>query len=219
MSTIPDTEKHHRRSIRLKDYDYSHSGAYFVTICMKEMKCILGKIQNGKMRLSRIGRIIHQYWEEIPNHFDSVKLDVFVVMPDHLHGILFLNVGARFIVPYNKEGFDKSNPYIKNNPMAVDRITLGKIIRFFKAKTTHKIRNFTNFDHFQWQRNYYEHVIRNENELNRILEYVLYNPLQWQFDRGNPEYIHDKNYDVQWTDFERLIYGKQKRNRQDACST
>jgi len=71
MSTIPDTEKHHRRSIRLKDYDYSQFGAYFVTICMKEMKCILGKIQNGKMRLSRIGRIIHQYWEEIPNHFDS----------------------------------------------------------------------------------------------------------------------------------------------------
>jgi len=156
MRAISEKEKHNRQSIRLKEYDYSTPGAYFVTICMKEMKCILGKIQNGRMRLSRIGRIIHRYWEEIPNHFDSVKLDVFVVMPNH---------------------------------------------------------------YFQWQRNYYEHIVRNEDGLNRIREYILYNPLQWQSDRENPEYIQDKNYDVQWADFEKLIYGKQKQNRQGACST
>jgi len=212
MDKISDSkynpQKYHRRSIRLKDYDYSQAGAYFVTICVKEKKPGFGNIQKGKMMLSPFGKIAYRCWKQIPSYFDLVKLDTFLIMPNHFHCILFLNVGARFIVPYNKEGFDKSNPYIRNNPMVSNPTTLGKIIRFFKAKTTHQVRNIANFKYFQWQRNYYEHVVRNENELNLIRQYILYNPLQWQYDRENPEHIQDKSYENQWGDFEEILYGK-----------
>jgi REP element-mobilizing transposase RayT len=174
------------------------------------MECVLGKIQNSKVKLSPIGEVVYRCWKEIPNHFNMVKLDVFTVMPNHFHAILFLEVGARFIVPKIKEksGFDKSNPYIKNNPMALNQPTLGKIIRSFKAKTAHQIRKYIKFNHFQWQRNYYEHVIRNEEELNLIRRYILYNTLQWQYDRENPEHVQDKGYQDEWGDFERKIFGE-----------
>jgi putative transposase len=164
-------EKHHRRSIRLKEYDYSTPGAYFVTICVNDNRCLFGKVKSGKVVLSRVGKFVYQCWREIPYHFDSVKLVIFAIMPNHFHSILFLDVGARFIVP--KMGFDKSNPYIKNNPMVLTQPTLGKIIISFKAKTTHQIRKYTKFNNFQWQRNYYEHIIRNEEKLNLIREYIL----------------------------------------------
>jgi len=214
MNEIPEKEKHHRRSIRLKEYDYSHPGGYFVSICMKDMKCILGKIQSGKMRLSRIGRIIIQCWEEIPNHFNSVKLDVFVVMPNHFHGIVHITDDCRG-VQLNAPTKSAPNLYSSISPR---RKTLSVVIRTFKAAVTTHCRK-SRIHSSLWQRNYYEHVVRNENELNRIREYILYNPLQWQFDRENPEYIQNKNYDVQWADFEKLIYGKQKGNRQHVWST
>jgi len=198
-----DPGKHQRRSIRLKDYDYSQAGAYFVTICMKDMKCILGKIQNGKVRMSRIGRIIYQCWVEIPDHFDSVKLDVFVVMPNHLHGIVHITDDCRG-VQLNAPAKNAPNFYSSISPR---RKTLSVIIRTFKAAVTtycQKSRIQSSF----WQRNYYEHVVRNEDELNRIREYVLYNPLQWQYDRENPECIQDNDYEKQWGDFEEKIFGE-----------
>jgi REP element-mobilizing transposase RayT len=214
MNKIFDKEynpvKYHRRSIRLKEYDYSSPGAYFVTICTQRGENIFGKISHRKINLGKFGKIVKSTWLDLPKHYPNIRIDVFSIMPNHFHGILFLDVGARFIVPKIKEklGFDKSNPYIKNNPMVSDRTTLGKIIRFFKAKTTYQIRNLTNLHYFQWQRSYYEHVIRNEEKLNLIRQYILYNPLQWQYDQENPEHIQDKGYQEEWGDFERLIFGK-----------
>lgn len=202
--------KHYRHSIRLKGYDYSQKGAYFVTIYIHRGRCLFGQIQNGYTLLTAYGQAAEKCWFEIPEQFKDVELDKFVIMPNHIHSILFLNVGARFIVP-DKLGLDKSSPYIGNNPMTLNQITLGKIVRFFKAKTTHKIRNAKNFPRFQWQRNYYEHIIRTEDELNRIREYTLNNPLQWQFDRENPRRTPDNAYEDQWGHLEETLYGKMKK--------
>jgi REP element-mobilizing transposase RayT len=221
MSTILDNKKHHRRSIRLKDYDYSQAGAYFVTICVKDMKCILGKIQSSKMRLSKIGGIIQQYWEEIPNHFDSVKLDVFVVMPNHLHGIVYITDDCRG-VQLNAPTKNAPNFYSSISP---GRKTLSVVIRTFKAAVTTHCRK-SRIHSSLWQRNYYEHIIRNEEKLDLIRGYILYNPLQWQYDRENPEHVQDNAYHNQWHYVEKMLYnGASENNNQrirtgkDACST
>ncbi len=93
-------EYHHRRSIRLKGYDYSSAGAYFVTICLHEKACLFGEVNNAAMILSPIGKIVQDYWLEIPQHFENVELGAFIVMPNHLHGILnILDVGVQYIEP------------------------------------------------------------------------------------------------------------------------
>ncbi len=107
---------------------------------------------------------------------------------------------------HHKPGFDKSNHYIKNNPMLSNPATLGKIMRSFKAQSTHMIRNAANYSDFQWQRNYYDHIVRNEEELNRIREYIIYNPMKWQYDRENPDYITSNN-DDNLNQVEKNIYG------------
>ena len=137
---------HNRNSIRLKHFDYSNDGKYFITICTKNRECNLGKIINAHIKLSKIGEIVQKYWNEIPQHFKNIKLDQFIIMPNHLHGI---------------------------------------IINHFKSAVKH-FCNKNNFNHFQWQRNYYEHIIRNEFKLNRIREYIINNPLKWNYDRNNP---------------------------------
>ena len=105
MQYNPD--KHHRRSIRLQGYDYSQPGIYFITICTKNHECLFGEILNGEMRLNDFGKIAHQCWLEIPNHFPHIQLDEFVIMPDHIHGIIILNdiVGAKNFSPLLKKFF------------------------------------------------------------------------------------------------------------------
>lgn len=227
--------KHNRRSIRLKGYDYSQTGAYFITICVHDKKCLLGVTEeDNSVTLSPIGKFVYHCLNQIPDRFDSVELDEFVIMPNHIHAIIIINndnegamerrnstVGARFIALHKykpddpsyrkpgieKPGFDESNHYIKNNPMLSNPATLGKIMRFFKAQTTHMIRNVGNYSYFQWQRNYYDHIARNENELNRIREYIIYNPMKWQYDRENPDHITCNNND-NINQIEEIIYGK-----------
>jgi len=148
MKYNPDI--HHRRSIRLKEYDYSQAGLYFITICTQNRECLFGDVKNGMVELSHIGKIAHNIWYEIPQHFGHVELDEFVLMPNHLHGII--------------------------------------VIRFYKARTTRLVRD-KGFNYFVWQRNYYEHIIRNEDELNKIREYIQNNLLKWHLDRENPERI------------------------------
>jgi len=162
--------------------------------------------------------MVSKRWLDIPNHFPSVDLDAFVIMPNHLHGILMFNVGARFIVPEetpvrkrsacDESGFDESNPYIPQNPMLAPRTTLGKIIRSFKARATRQIRRDGKVSDFSWQRNYYEHIIRNEAKLNRIREYILCNPVHWEYDRENSERVPDNRYNSQWDDVFETVYGR-----------
>ena len=173
-----DPEKHYRRSIRLQGYDYTQPGAYFVTICTQARACSFGAVADGEMQLNNPGQIAHAAWDTLPARFPSIRLDAFVVMPNHVHGIIM--VGAQFIAP--SKGFGTA----MNDQGAINHApTLGEMVRAYKAASTRFIRQAGSLD-FAWQRNYYEHVVRDEDSLNRIRQYILDNPARWQFDRDNP---------------------------------
>ena len=171
-----DPDKHHRRSIRLKGFDYRQWGAYFVTICTQNRACFLGAVAGGEMQSTNAGEIAKATWNELPARFPSLGLDAFVIMPNHIHGIIM--VGAQFIAP--SDGFDVTNQGVMNHAP-----TLGNIIRAYKAASTRLIRQAGTPD-FAWQRNYYEHVVRDEESLNHIRQYILDKPVRWAFDRENP---------------------------------
>ena len=166
-------DKYHRRSIRLKDYDYSQAGAYFVTICCYDKTTYF---ENAKTR-----NITEQCWKGIPQHFSNVSLDEYVIMPNHLHGILILHDARRGVL--NTSTQDSSNkPFSKSSPR---RNTISLIIRTFKAAVTTQCRHI-GCEKFAWQRNYYEHIIRKEKELESIRQYINENPLKWELDEENP---------------------------------
>jgi len=166
-----DPEKHHRRSIRLKGYDYTQAGAYFVTVCVQNHECLFGQILDNNMRLNHAGVIVQTVWNELPVHYTHVQLDQFVAMPNHVHGIVILtDVGAGF------------------KPVPTRRHGLQEIIRAFKTFSSRRINQLRGIPGIPvWQRNYYEHIIRHEPELNRIREYIQTNPLRWELDRENPQ--------------------------------
>lgn len=162
---VYDPNIHHRKTIRLKDFDYSQPGAYFITTNIQDRKRILGQILNGQVVLSDIGRIIENVWKNLPAHYQSIDLDDFCVMPDHFHGIIV----------------------IKDMEMEKHQ-SLPEIVRGFKtysSREAHKFGEFTGYAF--WQRNYYEHVIRDEDELNRIRQYIFDNPLRWSDGKGDIE--------------------------------
>ena len=149
-----------RESVRLWKYDYSLEGGYFVTICTFERACVFGEIVNGVMRLNIFGESVFQIWQTLPSHFPSLILDEFVVMPNHLHGI----------ITFNRRG-----------------PRLGQVVGYFKYQSTKMINELRNVSPVRfWQRNYHEHVIRDEKDLERIREYIFNNPLQWHLDQENP---------------------------------
>jgi len=190
-----EDDKRDRKSIRLKDYDYSSAGAYFVTICTKDRQCCFGNVnvKDENVELSMIGKIARDVWMEIPETFEDVALDEFVFMPNHIHGIIAIHnnrrglinqnptTNKRIIQPIAPEQDDRWT--LMKNPNQ----TLGKIIRFFKAKSS-KLIHDSGFHDFRWQRNYYERIVRNEKELNRIRKYVVGNLLQWELDEENPKH-------------------------------
>jgi len=169
---IYDPQKHQRRLIRLQGYDYSQPGAYFVTICT----------YNGVLLFEdeAIRTIAERCWLEIPHHFTTVELDEWVVMPNHLHGIVAIvddgrGTACRAPTPiYERFGKPTSG-------------SLPTIVRSFKSAATKRINQMRHTPGAPlWQRNYYEHIIRNEDELNRLREYILDNPVQWEMDENNP---------------------------------
>ena len=173
---------HRRRSIRLQDFDYAQTGAYFVTICTRERACLFGEVVGGDMRLNDDGKAVEACWLAIPTHFPSVHLDAIVVMPNHVHGIVVIAdkvVGAKNFSPLR----DKTAT--TRNPLRSPSKTIGSIVRGFKIGVTKRFRGNGNPDQV-WQRNYYEHVIRNEMSLSRIRQYIHENPMRWDFDRDNP---------------------------------
>ncbi len=169
-----------RRSIRLKNYDYSSPGAYFVTICINDRQCLLGKIVNRKTKLNKTGEIIYDEWLKTSIIRMNVKLDEFIIMPNHLHGIIIITNGNGLVVGANRRFVPTR--IAQNNKMKPN--TLCSIIAQFKSVATKRIRQ-NGFPNFQWQRNYYEHIIRNESELNRIRKYIQNNPQQWEIDQEN----------------------------------
>jgi len=173
-----------RRSLRLKEYDYSQSGAYFVTICTHERERLFGAIVDGKMALNDAGIMIDEEWQKLKARFPDIELDEYIIMPNHFHGIVTLNpkiVGAGSSCPDEiiKSSCDGGRE---------DRApTLGDIVGYFKYQTTKQINAARDVDIQKiWQRNYYERVIRNENELNEIRQYIVDNPAKWDTDEENP---------------------------------
>lgn len=186
-----DPTKHHRRSIRLKGYDYASEGAYFVTIVTQGRECLFGEIHDGKMILNEAGQMIVKWWNELRNKFPDVVLGAFVVMPNHFHGIIIIekNVGADLRVCPNGENI--SGEHI-GSPRQKFNVPLSQVIQWFKTMTTNeyirgvKQSGWTPFIGKLWQRNYYEHIIRNEKSLQRITDYILSNPSRWDGNQENP---------------------------------
>lgn len=179
-----DPKKHQRRSIRLNGYDYSQPGLYFVTIVAMDRKCLFGDVENEKMVFNDAGKFVQNCWLDIPSHFPNVKLDEFIVMPNHIHGIISIidddktdkSVGAKHFSPLQDNNTTFRSP----------SKTIGSIVRGLKIGVTKWFRSNTDI-HNVWQRNYYDHVIRDENDLNHIREYIINNPLQWEMDNENPD--------------------------------
>ena len=178
-----------RRSPRLKGFDYTAAGAYFLTVCTRDKDCILAEIRDGRSIPSDIGQAVERSWHQISSHFPDVSCDEFIVMPNHVHGILFIHpppeemphppVGARHAVPApppQAESFGR--------PVAA---SLPTIIRSFKAAATKDVRSIARRSDFRlWQRGYYEHVIRHNKELDNIRRYIKDNPAKWESDGENP---------------------------------
>ncbi|BBM69293.1 transposase [Rhodothermus marinus] len=175
-------QRHHRRSIRLKGYDYTQPGAYFVTICTHGRAPLFGDVVDWEMRLNDMGEIVRACWHEIPDHFQHVELDAFVVMPNHVHCIVCIvdNVGATHASPLH------ASPR-RNKPRGPAPGSIGAIVGAFKSAVTQRINQRCGTPGTSvWQRNYYEHIIRTERALNAIRRYIAENPLHWHLDRYNP---------------------------------
>jgi REP element-mobilizing transposase RayT len=187
-----DPDRHHRRSIRLLDYDYAQAGAYFITICVRNRECLLGDIPGGDLHLSAAGALVAELWDALPTRFPTIELDAFVVMPNHVHGILVIIdhshesqpdvVGAGLALPENQASAVSET---KGNPWVAP--TLGDILGAFKSISAIACNRL--LDHSGvpfWQRNYWEHVIRDEDDLARLREYIANNPGKWIEDKYHP---------------------------------
>jgi REP element-mobilizing transposase RayT len=219
-----DPHKHHRRSIRLKGYDYSRNGLYFVTICLKNGLCLLGDVVDGEMKLNQAGEMVEKAWLDLPNRFPQVELDAFRVMPNHFHSILgILNVdhvsaeGATTRVAptiVSDEVGAGLVPALIPKTNADDQVgaglvpapirkTLGDIIGAFKSITTNEYivgvheLVWEPFPGKLWQRNFYEHIIRNERTLNAIRDYIINNPVNWLADQLHPNASPNK-FNATW---------------------
>lgn len=182
----------------MRGYDYSQPGSYFLTLCAHNRDCRFGEVVDGSVQLSPMGRVASDCWSRIPRHFLNVVLDEFVVMPNHLHGIITI---AHDVVRTNPNGnLIRDRGLMNQTPttapdgthfngewilMRNPKQVLGKIVRHYKARTSKLVRD-GGYPYFQWQRNYYEHIIRNEIDLNKIRRYIVDNPRKWDEDEENP---------------------------------
>ncbi|MFA5984901.1 MAG: transposase [Methylococcaceae bacterium] len=181
---------HHRKSIRLQGYDYSQAGMYFITLCTHDRLPLFGEIVEAEMILNNAGIEAEKCWCAIPEHFPSVTLNEFVIMPNHIHGIIAIAanyVGANNYLPLNDGTGSGAKDLLRLHSNKLQPLkhgtsrTIGSIVRGFKIGVTKWYRANTDV-HDVWQRNYYEHIIRSEDSYLKIAEYIQNNPLQWQED-------------------------------------
>ena len=198
---VYDPQKHDRRSIRLRGYDYSQAGAYFVTICTQNRACLFGEITGGKMILNDAGRMVEKWYHELSNKFPDIQCDEYVVMPDHFHCII-VNVGLRSgtegeCARGGHTSGERARGEHARGGHTSDERTRGEhagsplpgVVQWFKTMTTNEyIRGvkqwgWPRFDGKLWQRNYWDHIVRNENDLRRIRKYIIDNPAKWGMGR------------------------------------
>jgi len=176
-----DPQKHHRKSIRLSGYDYSQAGAYFVTIVAYQRECLFGEIIDGEMNLNDFGKIADECWRSIPDHFPFVELGAHIIMPNHMHGVIVIHDmgrGAALLRPYD-------NPHKIN----VKPGSLGAIVRSYKSAVSYRINKEHNATGI-WQRNYYEHIVGNDHEMDNIWRYIESNAARWDEDDENSSTTH-----------------------------
>ena len=184
MTFNPDI--HRRRSIRLQGYDYSQAGAYFITICTQNRECMFGEIVDGKMALNHAGNMIQTVWDEIPFHYAGIEIDEFIVMPNHIHGIIIISRSV--VVPTVGAGPracpDNGQPRGVAPTGNAGTLSLGDMVHRFKTMTAKRYADgvkqsgWQSFPGKLWQRNYWEHIVRNEMKLNQIREYIHTDPNQ-----------------------------------------
>lgn len=191
-----DKPPYKRISIRLKGYDYSQAGAYFVTIVTHQRKCIFGEIVNGEMHLNQAGKIAYWEWQNLAQRFRFGELSIIVIMPNHIHAIVIIYEDARATrqriavsafsndTPQNMVTVHPNGPHLPRGPKPM---SLGALVGQFKSRVTKRLWRDPQFNSQPiWQRNYYEHIIRDEQEMQKIWDYIESNPAQWEKDAENP---------------------------------
>ncbi len=174
-----DSDIPRRRSVRLSGYDYSSAGAYFVSFVVQGRLCLFGEVVDGEMCLNGAGKMVRRVWEGMPERFPYIVMDAYVVMPNHMHGVVFLSQTAA--------AADAST-----GETVQDVPTLGDVVRVFKSLTTVEYgkgvrgMGWVRYEKRLWQRNYYERVVRNGSEMRAVREYIANNPRNWELDRENP---------------------------------
>ncbi|MEO6903836.1 MAG: transposase [Bacteroidia bacterium] len=193
-----NSQIHHRRSIRLKGYDYSRAGLYFITICCNDRKCLFGEIRNRQMILNKYGTIAYNEWIKTSEIRNNIELDEFIIMPNHIHGIIILNNNGRGELhsPNNPTTNNINEIHSPNNnltniiqgecnsPLRSPSNTIGAIVRGYKSSVTKQL-NLLNIGCVVWQRNYYEIIIRDEQSYKNISNYIINNPAKWAADKFN----------------------------------
>jgi REP element-mobilizing transposase RayT len=195
---------HHRRSIRLRGYNYSQAGAYFVTICTQHRLCLFGEIVERRMILNVAGQMVETVWQQLPHRFPQFAIDAFVVMPNHVHGIIVITDSDNPNRIPSDRAIPEPSPLgvcttvrvpTRGTPTDAYAQTLGEIVGAFKSITTHqyaigvKQQNWTPFPGKLWLRNYYERIIRDEDGLNAVRQYIAENPRRWAQDSQNPIHL------------------------------
>lgn len=188
--------KYRVESTRLESWDYSSPGYYFVTICVQNRDCHFGNVENGSMVLSDIGEIANKYWQEIPLHIPSAQLDEYIIMPNHVHGIIIQNEIRRNTTSDSritkKSAVRQGGITAHHNPMLAKN-GIPYIIRWYKGRVAHEIRKnivALNNIQFAWQPRFHDHIIRSEEDLNKIRNYISSNPVNWDKDEENQDAIN-----------------------------
>ena len=187
--SFPSSSDHHpRRSVRLRHYDYRQAGAYFLTLCTQNRICLFGEVVNGEMILSDIGQLVAVEWELTSEIRKEIELDAWVIMPNHLHAVVVITQSLIDIATTSSHAAVPPESSIRR--MGSTKKSLSSLIQGFKSATTKQINVIRRTPGVPvWQRGMWEHVIRDDDDLNRIQEYIANNPLQWSEDENNPSRV------------------------------
>ena len=205
VNGVYDPEIHHRRSMRLKGYDYSQAGAYLVTVVAHGRMTHFGDVVKGRMQLNPAGEMVQRIWMEMPNRFPPIIMDEFIAMPNHVHGIIILAGAGIAGAPTPNDRSDigtRKNATTGVASTSDGRTRLGDVVGAFKSLTTLEYtrgvrdKNWPPFQGRLWQRNFYEHIVRTDVSLQQYRKYIVDNPVQWPFDRENPMAVSPRSHSL-----------------------